>query len=78
MHPKRKPSVKSRRAARETTADNVLRAVMCEARTQAAIAELSGERLADIDRALAYLVGVRLIVKTDAGYVPAQSQRRAG
>lgn len=76
---KRKPSIKSRRqAALADVADNVLRAVMCEARTVDSIAELSGEPRSHIERALAHLEGRRLILKTDAGYVPARILKRAG
>ena len=79
MQAKRKPNIKSqRRAARAIITDNVLRAVLCDARTETEIEELSGERRSEIDRALEYLVGVRLLVKTEAGYFPAGAVRRAG
>jgi len=78
MHPKRKPSVRSRRQREPIVAEDVLRAVLCESRTESEIQDMTGGSRDEVARSLELLQSRGLVKKTETGYVPAGALRRAG
>jgi CRP-like cAMP-binding protein len=77
QHFKRKPSVRSERRE-PIVAEDVLRAVLCESRTEAEIESMTGGTRGEVARSLELLQARGLVKKTEAGYVPAQILRRVG
>lgn len=72
---KRKPSVKSRRPALR---EDVMRAVLCGAQTEAEIRELTGASDLEVSGALDYLAAQGRITRAKYAIVPGQSIRQAG
>jgi DNA-binding IclR family transcriptional regulator len=77
MNPKRKPSIKSRHRE-PVVAEDVLRAVLCESRSEAEIVAMTGATRDQVTRLLGSLITRGLVMKTEEGYVPAQSLRQVG
>lgn len=78
MHQRRKPNVKSRAREQRVSLEDVHRAVLCDAKTETDIAGWTGASPREIERALGQLITRGLVRKTETGYEPVLSVRRAG
>ncbi len=77
MHPKRKPSVRSQRRREPVIAEDVLRAVLCDSRSEAEIESMTGGDRHTVARCLDQLMQRGLVKKTESGYEPVLILRRA-